>query len=62
MYEWNMSSIKVWLQFAFYYLQNSLILSALETSVSPLSKKSISHENLRKKFKKKTRAIKLKIQ
>ena len=46
MYEWSMSSIKVWLSICLLLLANSLLLSALKTSVSPLSKKSISHENL----------------
>ena len=46
MYEWSMSSIKVWLSISLWLLANSLFLSALKTPVSPLSKKSISHDNL----------------
>ena len=46
MYEWSMSSIKVWLLICLLSLANSLFLSALTTSVSPLSNKRISHENL----------------
>ena len=41
-----MSSSKVWLSICSSLLANSLFLSALKTSVSLLSKKSISHGNL----------------
>ena len=40
-----MSSIKVWLSIYFSLFASSLFLSALKTSISPLSKKSISQEN-----------------
>ena len=46
MFEWSMSSIKVWLSVCFSIRANNLFLSALKTSVSSLSKKSISHEHL----------------
>ena len=48
MSEKSMSSIKVIVNFSIYFslLANSLFLSALKTSVSLLSKKSISHEHL----------------
>ena len=43
------TSIKVWLSICFSLLANSSFLSALETSVSLLSEKSISHEQVKKK-------------
>ena len=46
MFEWSMSSIKVWLSVWFSFLANSLFLPASKTSVSLLSKKSISNEYL----------------
>ena len=46
MFEWSMSSIKVWMSVYFLFLANSLFLPALKTFVSLLSKKSISHEHL----------------
>ena len=46
MFEWSMSNIKVWLSVCFSFLANSLFLSALITSVSLLSKISISPEHL----------------
>ena len=46
MLELGMWSITVWLSICFSLLANSLYLSALKTSVSSLSRKSISHEHL----------------
>ena len=43
------TSIKVWLSICFSLLANSSFLSALKTSVSLLSEKSISHEQVKKK-------------
>ena len=45
----SLSSIKVWLSICFSLLAKSLFLTALKTSVSLLSKQSISHENLNMK-------------
>ena len=46
MYGWSMSDIKVWLSSYFSLLAYSLFLEALKTSLSPLSKKDISHQYL----------------